>query len=83
MTRLLFTVALAAGTLGMGLGCKHVAGKCDCTNDPSDAIYPAPNNPYHPTGQSFHTPGVQPTPSAPMGGSGAPGNLPEGPQGGY
>lgn len=41
------------GLLAAGLGCKHVAGKCDCGAHPSDAVIAAPTNPY---------------PSAPVGG---------------
>jgi hypothetical protein len=38
------------GVLGLvataGLGCQHVAGKCDCGAHPSDAIMTPPNPPY-------------------------------------
>lgn len=46
---------LLAGLAGLALGsigCNgkgHIAGKCDCTHDPADAVIPAPNNPYFPT----------------------------------
>ena len=44
-------LALSAlfGVFVTGLGCKHVAGKCDCTHDPADAVLPTPNNPYFPS----------------------------------
>jgi hypothetical protein len=36
-------IVLAASLLGIvaGLGCKHVAGKCDCYHDASNAEIPA------------------------------------------
>jgi hypothetical protein len=33
-------------TLVVGLGCKHVAGKCDCTAHAEDAVAYVPANPY-------------------------------------
>ena len=34
------------GLLAAGLGCKHVAGKCDCGAHPADAVLTGPTNPY-------------------------------------
>jgi hypothetical protein len=34
------------GLLVAGLGCRHVAGKCDCQAHPSDAVMTGPTNPY-------------------------------------
>jgi hypothetical protein len=34
------------GLLVAGLGCRHVAGKCDCGAHPSDAVMTGPTNPY-------------------------------------
>jgi hypothetical protein len=42
-------IVLAASLLSLvvGLGCKHVAGKCDCYHDPSNAeLAPTGNQPY-------------------------------------
>lgn len=37
MQRLLLLTAVLGVTL-IGLGCKHIAGQCDCQNDPSNAM---------------------------------------------
>jgi hypothetical protein len=51
-----FLMALVAGSAMSGAGCfKHIAGKCDCTYDPADAVLPAPSNPYFP-GATFTGP---------------------------
>ncbi len=34
------------GVFAAGLGCKHVGGRCDCTNHPGDATPLPPSNPY-------------------------------------
>lgn len=39
------------GAFLAGLGCSHTAGKCDCTNDPADAVIPVPSQPYPAIGQ--------------------------------
>lgn len=59
---------VVAGTFVAGLGCKQIAGKCDCTNDPSDAQLPVPGNPYPTIGApvpSGTTTVVPTAPSAP------------------
>lgn len=43
------------GLVATGLGCQHVAGKCDCGAHPSDAIMTPPNPPY-PTAPVAGTP---------------------------
>jgi hypothetical protein len=55
------TVALMTvlGLFAAGLGCKHVAGKCDCTQHPSDAIMPGPSTPY-PASLLTTSPGTMP-----------------------
>jgi hypothetical protein len=45
MRRALLLTAVVGGFLA-GVGCKHVAGRCDCTADPADAVLPVPSNPY-------------------------------------
>ena len=51
-----FLLALAAGSVASATGCfKHIAGKCDCTYDPADAVLPTPGNPYFP-GATFTGP---------------------------
>lgn len=49
-----------AGLLAAGLGCKHVAGKCDPGGHPADAYPPPITNPY----PHAPAPGVT-TPAAP------------------
>ena len=44
-------LSAAAGVFLAGLGCKHVAGRCDCTASPADEALPVAGNPYHPVGQ--------------------------------
>jgi hypothetical protein len=39
------------GAFVVGLGCNHIGGKCDCTNNPADAVIPVPNQPYPTVGQ--------------------------------
>jgi len=43
-------------TLVLGLGCRHVAGRCDCTAHGEDATPYVPTNPY---------PVAAPTPMSP------------------
>lgn len=45
MRRISLILAFAL-TLVVGLGCRHVAGKCDCNGHPDDAASYAPGNPY-------------------------------------
>ncbi len=50
MRRALVLTAVFGAFLA-GLGCNHIAGKCDCTNNPDDAILPVPSQPYPAIGQ--------------------------------
>jgi len=60
------------GLLAAGLGCKHVAGKCDCGAHPADAVMSGPSTPY-PTGP---VPGVTAPPAIPPAGTnGGPGKI--------
>lgn len=52
-------LSAAIGMFLTGLGCRHVAGRCDCTASPADDVPPAAGNPYHPVGQAV--PGVPAT----------------------
>jgi hypothetical protein len=71
MRRALVLIALF-GTFLAGLGCKQIAGLCDCTNDPADAHLPVPANPYPAIGQPYTGPApaapavTPPPPPAPM-----------------
>lgn len=40
------TLSAVLGLFAAGLGCHHVAGKCDCTYDPASFTLPTPNQPY-------------------------------------
>ncbi|HEY2787570.1 MAG TPA: hypothetical protein VGJ05_21620 [Fimbriiglobus sp.] len=44
--RRIAVLAAFALTMVVGLGCKHIAGKCDCTAHPDDAAIYTPGNPY-------------------------------------
>ena len=44
--RRIMTLSAVLGLFAAGLGCHHVAGKCDCTYDPADFPLPTPNQPY-------------------------------------
>jgi hypothetical protein len=50
MRRALVLTAVFGAFLA-GLGCNHIAGKCDCTHDPADAVIPVPGQPYPAVGQ--------------------------------
>jgi hypothetical protein len=54
----LLTAAFAVGLLSLGCRHSHIAGKCDCTNDPANHHLPAAGNPYTITGSSVSGPGV-------------------------
>lgn len=60
-TALLLTV----GLLSAGLGCKHIAGKCDCNANPADAVLPGPTTPY--PAQPMITVPAAGTATSPMG----------------
>jgi hypothetical protein len=62
MRRALLLTA-AFGAFLAGLGCNHIAGKCDCTHDPADAVIPVPTQPYPTIGQPV--PGAVVAPAAP------------------
>lgn len=40
------TLSAVLGLFAAGLGCHHVAGKCDCTYDPASFTLPTPNQPF-------------------------------------
>ena len=64
MSRALLLSAVV-GTFLAGLGCRHVAGRCDCAIDQS-AGAPAPVvNPYPVVGAPSGTPAVMPVPVSP------------------
>jgi hypothetical protein len=44
-------LAMAAGLIATGLGCKHVAGTCDCSYHPDNAVITPPGQPYPALGQ--------------------------------
>jgi hypothetical protein len=57
----LFAIGLAA------IGCKHTAGKCDCTYDPSNHPMPGISNPYPVAGPTMGSAAPAPeTTAAPM-----------------
>jgi hypothetical protein len=41
-----FTLSAVFGLIVAGLGCHHVAGKCDCTYNPANFPLPTPNQPF-------------------------------------
>lgn len=47
-----FAVAL------IGMGCKHIAGKCDSNYDPANNAMPVTSNPYPVTGPTISGTGV-------------------------
>ena len=44
--RRFLALASFCGLVLAGLGCQHIAGKCDCTHHPEDAVIQPINNPY-------------------------------------
>ena len=64
MRRILLLSAVV-GTFLAGLGCRHVAGRCDCAHDPSGAAPAQVYNPYPVVGQPTGAPAVMPVPVAP------------------
>lgn len=62
------TLTAVFGLFVAGLGCHHVAGKCDCTFDPADFPLPTPNQPYPQVGSPIVGSAVTPLPApAPVG----------------
>jgi hypothetical protein len=61
MRRALVLTAVFGAFLA-GLGCNHIAGKCDCTHDPADAVIPGPSQPYPTVGQQAPVGPVVPAP---------------------
>jgi hypothetical protein len=55
------------GVFAAGLGCKHVGGRCDCTNHPADAHPLPPSNPYPVIGGAAAAPAAPEKMPAPMG----------------
>ncbi|HVK19204.1 MAG TPA: hypothetical protein VM533_19885 [Fimbriiglobus sp.] len=68
MRRALVLTAVFGAFLA-GLGCNHIAGKCDCTHDAADAVIPGPSQPYPTVGQPAPTGPVVPVAPAPMPGN--------------
>lgn len=60
------TIMLSAvfGLIVAGLGCHHVAGKCDCTYDPANFPLPTPNQPFAQIGSPIVGAPVDAVPSA-------------------
>ena len=57
-------LSAALGLFLSGLGCKqHVAGRCDCTYSPNNAVLKTPFNPYATVGESTAVPGAVPAPA--------------------
>lgn len=46
MRRTALLMSVLSLVTAAGLGCKHVGGKCDCQQNPADAIMPGPTTPY-------------------------------------
>ena len=44
--RRFLALASFCGLVLAGLGCQHIAGKCDCTHHPEDAVIQPISNPY-------------------------------------
>ena len=44
--RRIFTLAVLCALTLAGLGCQHIAGRCDCTHHADDAQAQGPVNPY-------------------------------------
>jgi hypothetical protein len=62
MRRALLLTAIFSSFVA-GLGCRHVGGRCDCTNNPADAVLPVPSNPFPVVGAPAPAPIV---PGAPV-----------------
>ena len=62
-----FALTLLAGVLLAGVGCKHVAGICDCAHHPDNAVIQAPSNPYAAAGQPITGTTVPEKMAAPTG----------------
>lgn len=58
-------LSAVVGTFLAGLGCRHVGGQCDCTNDPSATSAAPAYNPYPVVGAPSGAPAVMPVPVAP------------------
>ena len=54
------------GLLGLGMGCKHTGGECDCAPVPGDSVGHNPHLSYHaaplPVATAPGTPATEPTP---------------------
>ena len=58
-------LSAVVGTFLAGLGCRHVGGQCDCTNDPSATSAAPAYNPYPVVGAPSGAPTAMPVPVAP------------------
>jgi hypothetical protein len=58
-------LSAVVGTFLAGLGCRHVGGRCDCTNDPSATSAAPAYNPYPVVGAPSGAPAAMPVPVAP------------------
>jgi hypothetical protein len=70
--RRIVALAVVFGTFALGTGCKHVAGVCDCSHHPDNAVITPAGNPYPAIGQPIQgttVPEKMPAPAAtaPMG----------------
>lgn len=52
--RRIVALAVALGLFAAGLGCKHVAGTCDCNNNPDNTVITPPGQPYPASGGPIH-----------------------------
>lgn len=58
-------LSAVVGTFLVGLGCKHVAGRCDCARDESAGAPTPVVNPYPVVGAPSGGPAVMPAPVSP------------------
>ena len=58
-------LSAVVGTFLAGLGCRHVAGRCDCAHDPSATPSTPVYNPYPVVGAPSGAPAAMPVPVAP------------------
>ena len=58
-------LSAVVGTFLAGLGCRHVAGRCDCARDESAGSTTPAVNPYPVVGAPSGAPAVMPVPASP------------------
>ena len=49
--RRIVALAVVFGAFAAGAGCRHIAGVCDCSHNPDNAVITPPSNPYPALGQ--------------------------------